>query len=89
MVMSNVRFESIDVFDGERGIVLYGSDGGPIEDIVWRNIRLFMIDWKDEQDSGAVFDFEISRRDGLPRVEDCMSLLFHFKCGLIIQKMNH
>ena len=58
----NVRFENCDVFDGERGIVLYARDGGPIEDVTWKNIRMFMIDWPGESNSGAAFDLAIEKR---------------------------
>ena len=67
----DVVFENCDVFDGERGLVLYAQDGGPIERAVWRNIRLFMIDWPQEKESGAVFHFVISRRGGATPVRDC------------------
>jgi len=58
----NIRFENCDVFDGERGIVLYARDGGPIEDVTWKNIRMFMIDWPGESNSGAAFDLAIEKR---------------------------
>jgi len=58
----NVRFENCDVFDGERGIVLYARDGGPIEDITWKDIRMFIIDWPGESNSGAAFDLAIEKR---------------------------
>jgi len=67
----DVTFENCDVFDGERGIVLYAQDGGPIERVVWRDIRLFMIDWPQERESGAVLHLVISRRDGATPVRDC------------------
>jgi Glycosyl hydrolases family 28 len=67
----DVTFENCDVFDGERGIVLYGRDGGPIERAVWRNIRLFMIDWPEEKESGTVFHFIVDRRGGATPVRDC------------------
>lgn len=58
----NVRFENCDVFDGERGIVLYARDGGPIENVTWKNIRMYMIDWPGESNSGAAFDLDIEKR---------------------------
>ena len=67
----DVTFENCDVFDGERGIVLYARDGGPIERVTWRNIRLFMIDWPQEEQSGAVFHLIIDRREGVTPVRDC------------------
>jgi hypothetical protein len=68
----DVTFENCDVFDGERGIVLYAQDGGPIERAVWRDIRLFMIDWAQEKDSGTVFHLIISRREGATPVRECL-----------------
>jgi hypothetical protein len=67
----DVTFEDCDVFDGERGIVLYAQDGGPVERVVWRNIRLFMIDWPQEKNSGTVFYLVISRRGGATPVRQC------------------
>jgi hypothetical protein len=60
----DITFENCDVFDGERGIVLYARDGGPIEKAVWRNIRMFMIDWPQEDNSGTAFHLTIEYRDG-------------------------
>ncbi len=71
-LITDVTFDNIDVFDGERGIVLYGYDGGPIRDVTWKNIRLFMIDWSDERYSGSVFHFVLSLRDGPTTVENCV-----------------
>ena len=68
----DVTFENCDVFDGDRGIVLYARDGGPIERVVWRNIRLSMIDWPQEKDSGAVFHLNIERREAATPVRDCL-----------------
>jgi hypothetical protein len=68
----DVRFEDCDVFDGERGVVLYARDGGPIERVVWRNLRFYMKDWPQERESGAVFHLTIERRDGATPVRDCL-----------------
>lgn len=68
----DVTFENCDVFDGDRGIVLYARDGGPIERVVWRNIRLSMIDWPQEKESGAVFHLNIERREAATPVRDCL-----------------
>jgi hypothetical protein len=67
----DVTFENCDVFDGDRGIVLYAQDGGPVERAVWRDIRLFLIDWPQEKESGAVFHLIVSRRDGATPVRQC------------------
>lgn len=64
LLMQDILFEDCDVFDGERGIVLYARDGGPIDNIVWRNIRLHMRDWPDESNSGSVFHILIEDRTG-------------------------
>jgi hypothetical protein len=68
----DVRFEDCDVFDGERGVVLYARDGGPIERVVWRNLRLYMKHWPQEKESGAVFHLTIERRDGATPVRECL-----------------
>jgi Glycosyl hydrolases family 28 len=67
-----VTFENCDVFDGERAVVLYARDGGPIEQVVWRNLRLFMMDWPKEKESGAVFHLNIERRERPTPVRDCL-----------------
>ena len=67
----DVTFENCDVFDGDRGIVLYARDGGPIERATWRNIRLFMRNWPQEKDSGAVFHLNVERREAATPVRDC------------------
>lgn len=71
-LIRDVTFENCDVFDGDRGIVLYARDGGPIEHVVWRNIRLFMHDWPQEKDSGTVFHLNIQRREAATPVRDCL-----------------
>ena len=63
-LMKDITFEDCEVYDGERGIVLYARDGGPIEDITWRNIRMFMINWTDEPASGMSFHLTIEDREG-------------------------
>jgi hypothetical protein len=67
----DVTFENCDVFDGERGVVLYARDGGPVERALWRNLRLFMINWPKEKESGTVFHINIERREGATPVRDC------------------
>lgn len=71
-LIRDVRFEDCDVFDGDRGIVLYARDGGPIEKVVWRNIRLFMTNWPQEKESGAVFHITIEKREAPTPVRDCL-----------------
>lgn len=68
----DVTFANCEVFEGERGLVLYARDGGPIERVAWRNIRLFMRDWPQEKSSGAVLDFNIEKRAAPTPVRDCL-----------------
>jgi hypothetical protein len=68
----DITFENCDVFDADRGIVLYANDGGPVERAVWRNIRLFMKDWPREKESGSVFHMVVTRREAATRVRDCL-----------------
>lgn len=71
-LMRDIVFEDIDVYDGERGIVLYALDGGPIENVTWRNIRMSIIDWKHEALSGAAFHLQIKERQGKTPVRNCL-----------------
>jgi hypothetical protein len=50
---------------------MYARDGGPIENVTWRNIRMFMIDWPHET-GGAPLEFFITKRGGLTRVRNCL-----------------
>jgi hypothetical protein len=68
----DVIFENCEVYDGERGVVLYARDGGPIERAIWRNVRLFMMNWPKEKESGAVFHLNIERRERPTPVRDCL-----------------
>jgi hypothetical protein len=68
----DVTFENCDVYDGERGVVLYARDGGPIERAIWRNLRLFMTNWPKEKESGTVFHLNIERRERPTPVRDCL-----------------
>jgi len=68
----DITFENCDVFDGERGIVLYARDGGPVEKAVWRNIRMFMVDWPEEDESGTAFHLTIECREALTPVRNCL-----------------
>lgn len=70
--MRDIKFENCDVYDGERGIVMYARDGGPIERALWRNVRLFMTDWTEESNSGKVFHLIKDKRDGITPVRDCV-----------------
>jgi hypothetical protein len=70
-LMRDITFESCDVFDSDRGIIMYARDGGPIESVTWRDIRMFMIDWPHET-GGAPFQFLITERGGLTPVRNCL-----------------
>jgi hypothetical protein len=65
-----VLFEDCDVFDSDRGLVIYARDGGPIEDVTWRDIRMSVIHWPHET-GGSPFVFDITRREGLSRIRNC------------------
>jgi hypothetical protein len=66
----NVLFVNCDVFDSDRGIVIYARDGGPIENVTWRNIRMSLIHWPHET-GGRPFTFEITDRGGATPVVNC------------------
>jgi hypothetical protein len=68
----DVIFDNFEVYDGERGVVLYARDGGPVERATWRNLRFFMVNWPKEKESGAVFHLNIERRERLTPVRDCL-----------------
>jgi hypothetical protein len=68
----DITFENCDVFDSDRGIVLYANDGGPVEHAVWRNVRLFMKAWPREKESGSVFHLVITQREAATPVRDCL-----------------
>ncbi len=69
-LIKDVTFEDIDVYYGERGIVLYAMDGGPVENITWRNIRMSIIDWEHEFLSGMAFHLFIRKRQGSTPVKN-------------------
>ena len=67
-----VTFENCEVFDTDRGIIVYARDGGDIECCVWRNIRMNLIDYPNEKDSGTAFLFDIKKRGGISHIKDCL-----------------
>jgi hypothetical protein len=69
----DVTFANCDVFDSDRGIVLYARDGGPIERAVWRDIRLGLISWPGEKESGTAFHVTIERREAPTPVRACLA----------------
>jgi len=58
----DITFENCEVFDSDRGIILYARDGGPVENVTWRDIRLSMIYWPTE-DGGSPIQLVIKNRD--------------------------
>lgn len=71
-LIRDVTWEDMDVYDCERGIVLYASDGGPVENITWRNVRMYMIDWVHEKLSGTAFHLYIRMREKPTPVKNCL-----------------
>lgn len=71
-LIQDVIWEDMDVYDCERGIVLYACDGGPVESVVWRNVRLFMVNWIHEKLSGTAFHLNIRMRDKPTPVRNCL-----------------
>lgn len=70
-LIRDVLFENCEVFDSDRGIIMYARDGGPIENVRWKNIRIQVIHWPHET-GGAPFQFLITRRGGATPVRDCL-----------------
>lgn len=58
-LMENITYRKCEVFCGERGIVMYAYNGGPIRSVEWLDIRLNMTAWDSEDRSGYVLDLEI------------------------------
>jgi polygalacturonase len=68
--IKNVLFEDCAVFDSDRGLVIYARDGGAIEDVTWRDIRISLVHWPHET-GGSPFIFDIAKRDGLSVIKNC------------------
>ncbi|MBD3387291.1 hypothetical protein GF407_20465 [candidate division KSB1 bacterium] len=68
-LMRDIVFENCDVYDSDRGLVLYARDGGPVENVTWRNIRLFMIHWPHET-GGTPVQLFIAKRRGYTSVKN-------------------
>jgi hypothetical protein len=71
-LIKDVTWEDMDVYDCERGIVMYACDGGPVENVIWRNVRLFMVNWIHEKLSGTAFHLNIRMRDKPTPVKNCL-----------------
>jgi hypothetical protein len=54
---SDITFDTNDVLDGERGIVVSYVDGGSMDRITFKNTRLFMTYWPAESRSGTIVEF--------------------------------
>ncbi len=80
-LMRDILFENCDVFDSDRGLVLYARDGGPIENVTWRNIRLFMLHWPHET-GGAPIQLFITKRNGLTPVRNLV--IEHVQSNIIV-----
>jgi hypothetical protein len=80
-LMRDITFENCDVFDSDRGLILYARDGGPIENVTWRNIRLFMVHWPDET-GGTPLQFFITKREGATAVHNV--LVEHINANMIV-----
>lgn len=80
-LIRDILFENCDVFDSDRGLVLYARDGGPIENVIWRNIRLFMIHWPHET-GGTPIQLFITKRHGLTPVRNL--LIEHINANVIV-----
>lgn len=80
-LVRDILFENCDVFDSDRGLVLYARDGGPVENITWRNIRLFMIHWPHET-GGTPIQLFITRRKGLTPVRNLV--IEHINANVIV-----
>ena len=62
---TNITFEDIDVFDTDRGVVLYAEDGGAVSNVLWRNLRLMFFEYPAELPKcGRAFDIMLRARDG-------------------------
>jgi hypothetical protein len=68
--IKSVLFEDCAVFDSDRGLVIYARDGGAIEDVTWRDIRMSLVHWPHET-GGSPFVFDITKRDGVSTIKNC------------------
>jgi hypothetical protein len=68
--ISNVLFENIDVVHSSRCIGLWARDGGTIANIIWRDLRIDLVEVPREGRSGQPFYIMAKRRGGNSRVEN-------------------
>ena len=66
----DVRFENIDVIHSSRGIGLWMRDGHTFANILFRNIRLDLLEFEGERMSGEPFRFCIQDRAGVGTIRD-------------------
>ena len=67
-----VRFENIDVIHSSRGIALWMRDGHTFSDIVFRDIRMDLLEFEGERMSGEPFRFCIQDRAGAGSIRDIL-----------------
>jgi len=66
----NVVFENIDIVESSRGIGVWMRDGHEIADVVFRNIRMGLVEIPGEDRSGQPFYLTVRERDGVGRIRD-------------------
>jgi len=66
----NISFHDVDVFDTDRGVVLYAEDGGGIYNASWRNLHMTFYDYLEESKAGRAFDFMLRDRHGLSQLHN-------------------
>jgi polygalacturonase len=64
----NVLFENIDVLGSSRGCAIWARDGGAIENVVFRDIRMSLREIGGEGMSGQPFYFSVQKRGGVSRL---------------------
>ncbi len=69
----NVLFEDIDVIHSSRGIALWMRDGYRFSDVVFRDIRMDLLEFEGENMSGEPFRFCIQERDGVGAIENVLA----------------
>ncbi len=62
--IENVLFENIDVIHSSRGLALWMRDGHAFSNVVFRDIRMDLLEFEGEAMSGEPFRFCIQDRDG-------------------------
>jgi hypothetical protein len=68
--ISNVLYENIDCVRTSRGIGLWARDGGTISNVIWRDIRMDLVEVPREGRSGQPFYVMARKRHGQSHVEN-------------------